>query len=258
MESKLLTEFLYERQVVRMTLNAPKGNVLDMAMMGEIHTGLNALKNEPQVKLIQFTGAGPHFSFGAAVGEHSREKAPAMLEQFHGLFYALMDLAIPTAALVSGQCLGGGLEFALMCNFLFADDTARLGQPEITLAVFAPPASLILPLKAGQARADDLLLTGRSITATEAKGMGLAAEAYESREAMMAGVDRWVTTHILPKSASSFRIAVRAARLAFNEAVRDGLRKLEKMYVSELMATHDANEGIAAFLDRRTATWENR
>ena len=155
MPDKVLIESLFDGQVVRLTLNAPKANILDSKMMSELKAALDDLRGQPQVKLVQFVGAGDHFCFGASVPEHTRENAPRMLEQFHGLFYALADLAIPTAALISGNCLGGGMELALMCNFIFADRTARLGQPEINLGVFPPPASLLLPMKIGQARADD-------------------------------------------------------------------------------------------------------
>jgi cyclohexa-1,5-dienecarbonyl-CoA hydratase len=181
-----------------------------------------------------------------------------MLEQFHGLFRALIGLAVPTAALVSGQCLGGGLELALMCNLMFVDESASLGQPEINLGVFPPPASLILPLKIGQARADELLLSGRSIKGPEAAAMGLAFRCAATREAMLAEAEQWTVQQILPKSASSLRFAVKAARSAFNDALSEGLTRLERLYVDELMATHDANEGIAAFLERRQPTWMNR
>ncbi|RME25254.1 MAG: cyclohexa-1,5-dienecarbonyl-CoA hydratase [Candidatus Zixiibacteriota bacterium] len=206
---------------------------------------------------MQFTGSGKHFSFGASVAEHVREQAPRMLEQFHGLFYRLIDLAIPTMALVSGQCLGGGMELALMCNLLFADKTAKLGQPEIMLGVFAPPASVMLPLKIGQARADDLLLTGRSITAEEAFAMGLATAVFDTPEAMHQGADQWFEHHLMPKSASSLRFAVRAARGNFNLILRDRLKELERLYVDELMATDDANEGIASFLESRQPEWKH-
>jgi len=181
-----------------------------------------------------------------------------MLRQFHRLFITLLDLAVPTAALVSGQCQGGGLELALMCNFLFLDRSARLGQPEINLGVFAPPASLILPLKIGQAKSDDILLTGRMITAEEAAGMGLITMLFDDKDSMLAGVEDWVQEHILPKSASSLRFAVRAARRQFNSALRDQLQDLERFYVEELMATHDANEGIGSFLERRKPEWKDR
>ena len=141
MSDKILIESLRDGQVIRLILNAPKANVLDAEMMADLQKALDDVRQQPEVKLIQFTGSGDHFCFGASVSEHVREKAPQMLKQFHQLFYTLVDLAIPTAALVSGQCLGGGMELALMCNFVFADQTANFGQPEIQLGVIAPPAS---------------------------------------------------------------------------------------------------------------------
>lgn len=258
MANKIFTESLYEGQVFRLTLNTPKGNVLDTEMMEQLQTSLDDLQHQSQVKLLQFTGAGDHFSFGASVQEHVRDKVAMMLKQFHNLFYTLAEIAIPTAALVSGHCLGGGMELALMCHFLFVDRSARLGQPEINLGLFAPPASLILPLKIGQSKADDILLTGRTLSAEEAKEMGIATKVFENRAALLDGVDVWVKEKILPKSASSLNYATRATRWRFNEALRNQLARLEQFYTEELMATHDANEGIKSFLERRKPEWENR
>jgi cyclohexa-1,5-dienecarbonyl-CoA hydratase len=258
MAEKILVEFQHDSQVVHITLNAPKGNVLDSAMMTELHATLESLSGEPQVKLVIFTGAGDHFSFGASVPEHTRELAGQMLKQFHGLFRTLARLSIPTAAVVSGQCLGGGLELALACNFLFVDATARLGQPEIKLGVFAPPASVILPMRIGQTRADYLLLTGISITGEEAVAMGLATKHFDNRDSMYASVEQFITEQILPKSASSLRTAVRAGRHAFNENLLARLERLERLYLDDLMQTHDANEGIASFLERRNPVWTNK
>jgi cyclohexa-1,5-dienecarbonyl-CoA hydratase len=258
MPDKILTESLHDGQVVRLTLNAPKANVLDAEMMTDLKKALDDSGRQPDVKLLQFIGAGDHFCFGASVAEHVREKAPGMLKQFHGLFYTLADLAIPTAALVSGQCLGGGMELALMCNFIFVDRSAKLGQPEINLGVFAPPASVILPLKVGQSKADELLLSGMTISAEDAVKSGLVCDLFDDRESMLAGVDLWVEKHILPKSASSLKHAVRAARMEFNSSVRARLKDQEKLYIDELMATHDANEGIQSFLERRQPKWQNK
>lgn len=257
MPEKIKIAEICDGQVVRICLNAPKGNVLDQEMMVELQSALDSLKNQPQIKLLQFTGTGSHFSFGASVAEHTRENAPQMLSQFHRLFFTLMDLAIPTAAIVSGQCLGGGLELALMCNFLFLDRSAHLGQPEINLGVFAPPASLILPMKIGQTRADELLLTGKIIDAETADKLGLVTNLFENGEELEAGVAKWVEKNILPKSAASLRFAVQAARCEFNATLREQLNDLGTFYTTELMASRDANEGIAAFLDKRPPKWEN-
>ena len=258
MPQKLHRESLQDGQVVRLILDAPKGNVLDAEMMSRLQVELNELRTHSEVKLILFTGAGDHFSFGASVAEHTADKAAAMLTQFHALFHALAELAVPTAALISGQCLGGAMELVLMCNFVFVDRTARLGQPEIVLGVFPPPASLLLPLKVGQARADEVILTGRALTADEAVACGLATASFEDRPSMEAGVDAWVAKHILPKSAMALRYAVRASRWQFNHAIRTELNRLQEFYIGELMATHDANEGIAAFLEKRTPVWQSR
>jgi cyclohexa-1,5-dienecarbonyl-CoA hydratase len=257
MPQKIIAATLHDGQVIRLTLNAPKANVLDAEMMSELHEELKKLHDRPEVKLIEFAATGDNFSFGASVAEHTREKADAMLTQFHALFFELAELAIPTAALVSGQCLGGAMELILMCNFLFVDKTARLGQPEIMLGVFPPPASLLLPMKVGQAKADEIILTGRSLKADEAAAIGLAIHCYENREEMGTEVDEWVVKNILPKSPSSLRYTVRAARWQFNKVIKEELNRLQEFYVKDLMATHDANEGIQSFLEKRKPVWQH-
>ncbi len=226
-------------------------------MMEELQQLLNTFKTTPQLKLITFEGAGKHFSFGASVEEHTKELASAMLSSFHQLFYTLRDLSIPTAAKISGSCLGGGLELALMCNFIFAEKTAKLGQPEISLGVFPPPASLLLPEKIGLARAEDLLITGRIISAEEAKSIGLINDLFDDKTSMETGVEKWIADYILPKSASSLRFGVRAARVKFNHILSNFLPQLELLYVKQLMETADANEGINSFLEKRKPVWEN-
>src|ERR1035438_312762 len=180
-----------------------------------------------------------------------------MLQSFHQLFYTIRELAIPTAALISGQCLGGGLELALICNFLFADKTGKLVQPEIVLGGFPPPASLLLALKIGYARAEELLITGKIITAARAAEIGLVNEVYEDKATMMAENEKWIAENILPKSASSLKYAVKAARVKFNHILGNFLPQLESMYVKGLMETNDANEGINSFMQKRKPVWTN-
>ncbi|MBK6930976.1 MAG: enoyl-CoA hydratase/isomerase family protein [Saprospirales bacterium] len=254
---KINVRYTNGESVARITLDDGKGNVLDRIMMEELLDALQAFSANSRLKLILFDGAGKHFSFGASVEEHRKEFAAAMLRSFHRLFYTLRDLSIPAAAKISGQCLGGGLELALMCNVMFADKTARFGQPEIILGVFPPPASILLPEKIGLARAEELLLTGRTIDAEEARAIGLVHAVSDDKPAMDAGVDHWIEQNILPKSASSLRFAVRAARAQLYQALSDFLPQLESLYVTQLMETPDANEGINAFLEKRKPLWSN-
>jgi cyclohexa-1,5-dienecarbonyl-CoA hydratase len=254
---KIKVEYLFEDTVARVVLDDGKANILDAIMMREITDFLTSLKDKKDVKLITFEGAGNNFSYGASVAEHTKDKAAEMLEGFHKMFFSIIDLHIPMLAKISGQCLGGGFELPLACNFIFADKSAKIGQPEIILGVFAPPASVMLPLKVGNSRAEELLITGRIISADEAKYIGLVNEVFEDKATMDAATDEWIRKNILGKSASALRFATKAARASFDFFMLKHLPEFSEMYVKEMMETHDANEGINAFIEKRKPVWKN-
>ena len=239
--SKLNIEYTHNESVARIILNDGKGNILDHLMMEELQKLLDTYVNFPNLKLITF----------------EKDMAEVMLRNFHQLFYTIKELAIPTLAKISGQCLGGGLELALMCNFLFADKSAKLGQPEIILGVFPPPASILLPLKIGYAKAEEILITGKTISAEEGEKIGLLNYVFENKDELELETNKWIEQHILPKSASSLRYSVKATRIKFNHILGNFLPHLENLYVKQLMETKDANEGINSFLEKRQAVWEN-
>jgi cyclohexa-1,5-dienecarbonyl-CoA hydratase len=239
---------------LHVVLNAPKANVLDGAMMGEINRLLDSLEARSELKLICFSGEGKHFSFGASVEEHVGERAASMLEGFHGMFLRMAKLGVPTAAAVRGQCLGGGMELATFCNYVVAGHDANMSQPEIQLAVLPPIASLILPFRIGQARADEVNLTGRNFAAEEARSIGLVEEIAEDP---VATVEAWAAEQLGRKSAAALRCANRASRWHFNKVLSSEIKAMEELYLKELMATHDANEGLAAFLEKRKPSWKH-
>ncbi len=254
---KVELNYKHSGQVAEIILNDGKGNVLDCIMMQELNQLFGDFKKNPDIKIITFEGAGKHFSFGASVEEHTKDQVVEMLNNFHSLFYNIVDMSIPTLAKISGQCLGGGLELALICNFMFADNTAKLGQPEIILGVFPPPASILLPLKIGAARAEELLITGNTIDASTAEESGLLNYVFEDKDNLNAETENWIQEHILPKSASSLRYSVRSGRIVLNRVFKKNLKKLEKIFIKELMETDDANEGINSFMEKRIPVWKN-
>lgn len=255
---KIQFDYTHENSVARIILNAPKANVLDNIMMTELIEVLTSFKTNKNLKAITFEGAGDHFSFGASVEEHKRENAAEMLRTFHNIFYKLAELSIPSIAKISGQCLGGALELCLMCNIIFADKTAKLGQPEISLGVFPPPASILLPMKIGSARAEELLISGRSISAEKAYSFGLLNDVFDDKNSMNSAVDEYIAKYILPKSASSLRYGVNASRVFMYHIIHKFLPALEDMYVNKLMQTEDAEEGIVSFLEKRIPVWKNQ
>ena len=239
--------------LLRIVLDRPKGNVLDLAMMNAIRDAVRPLA-DPAIKLLVFEGAGPHFSFGASVAEHLPDRIGEVLPVFHQLFRDLELTSIPTAALVRGQCLGGALELATACGTVICDRTARFGVPEVTLGVFPPVAALTLPWRIGGARATDLMLTGRSVGADEALRIGLADRVAEDAEAELGA---FFDEHLAPKSALALRYAWRAARRPLLRALEYELPELERFYLADLMARRDPVEGVRAFVERRPPVWSH-
>jgi len=232
MEYRLIQcERHYDGAVLKIILNAPKANVLEAAMLREILDALGSVANDKNVKVLVFEGAGKHFSFGASVPEHTKDRAAMMLNAFHAMFHRLVQLAVPTMAVVRGQCLGGGMELALFCNFIVADRTAMFGQPEIVLGVFPPPASVMLARKVGQAYADDIALTGRSIDAVEAHRIGMVNLLADEGADPWQTACTWIEKYILPKSAACLRIANRAVRMDFFRAIVEDLPRMEGLYL---------------------------
>jgi cyclohexa-1,5-dienecarbonyl-CoA hydratase len=174
----------------------------------------------------------------------------------HRLIEQLLEAPAVTAAAVRGRCLGGGFELALACDFIFAADDAVFGLPEVSLGVFPPAASALLPARAGYARATRAILTGEPVSAARWAGdlVGLTAPAAD----LTAAIDTWYATHLAPKSAAALRHAAAAARLGLLAHVRATLPQLERLYLDDLMLTHDAAEGIDAFLAKRPPSWKDR
>jgi cyclohexa-1,5-dienecarbonyl-CoA hydratase len=243
-----------DEQVLRIALDAPPGNVLDLEMIGSLRRVLAGPARQPQVKAIVFSGTGAHFSYGASIEEHLPEKVGALLPAFHGLFRDLLDVARPTLAVVRGRCLGGGLELASFCNWMFAAPDAQLGVPEVTLGVFPPLAALILPQRVGRPLAEDLCLTGRIVGAEEARAIGLVDQVSEDPEA---AARQWIARHLLPKSAVALHFTTRAVREPLHARLLADLDALERLYLQDLMQRADPREGIRAWIEKRQPQWKN-
>jgi cyclohexa-1,5-dienecarbonyl-CoA hydratase len=251
----LRVEIALEGAVGRLVLDRPPGNILDAEMIGALTAAVGDLAARPELRALWIEGAGSHFSFGASVEEHLPRQVGQMLRGFHDLFRALIDASLPVIAVVRGQCLGGGLELAAFAQRVFAARDARLGQPEIRLGVFAPAASVLLPRRVGQPRADHLLLSGEILKADAALAAGLVDEVQDDpAQAAEAWVRRW----LLDKSAASLRLATAAARWDFHASFRRAIEEVETLYLERLMRLEDPVAGLEAFLAKKTPVWNHR
>lgn len=241
-------------RLLRLRLNRAKANIIDAEMIAALEAAFSHVIANPDVHAVLLDHEGPHFSFGASVEEHLPDQCVQMLKALHNLIKKMLVCPAPILVAVGGQCLGGGLEVALAGNLMFVSPEASLGQPEIKLAVFAPAASCLLPRLAGQQAAEDMLLSGRSISGTEAVRLGIALKADADPGAAALA---YFEEHLAGLSASSLRYALIAARQRFAEEVSADLDRVEALYLNGLMYSDDAVEGLTAFMEKRTPRWSH-
>ena len=238
------------------TLNRPPVNILNIAMMEEINHVLKECQGRKNLKIILFNARGKCFSAGVDVKEHSGDLAPHMIEVFHGMFRLLDKLDIPTIASVHGACLGGGCELAIFCDLAVATEDAQFGQPEIKVGVFPPVAAQILPRIIGRKAAMDFILSGKIIPAAEARELGLVNIVVPNDR--LEDETRAFVAPYLELSGEVLRKAKKAVLWGMVDDLEPSLKIIESIYLNELMKTHDANEGLTAFIEKRKPVWKNR
>jgi cyclohexa-1,5-dienecarbonyl-CoA hydratase len=241
--------------LLRLRLARPRANIVDASMIAALDGALLAHRANNRLRGVLLDAEGPNFSFGASVEEHLPAQCAQMLASLHALIMAMIEFPAPILVAVRGQCLGGGLEVALAGSLIFAAPDAQFGQPEIKLGVFAPAASVLLPYRVNQPTAEDLLFSGRSIGAEEARAAGIVHTVFADPETAAL---TYFNEHLAGKSASSLACALAAARAPMIRDVRQRLAEVERLYLDRLMATRDANEGLTAFLAKRRPQWEHR
>jgi cyclohexa-1,5-dienecarbonyl-CoA hydratase len=244
-----------EERTAWLTLDRPPLNILDIAMMRRLDAALE--RALAQCDFLVFEGAGPKgFSAGAEVADHVPERVGEMLAAFHAIFRRLARAECVTIAAVHGVCLGGGMELATFCDFVVAEESAKFGQPEIKLGCFPPIALLTLPHLCGMRAAADLILTGRTVDAREAQRLGLVSRLAPEGQ-LASGVEA-LLKELRGLSADVLRLARRTLWRLHAEEFERRLGEVERVYLDTLMQTHDAREGIRAFLEKRTPVWQNR
>jgi cyclohexa-1,5-dienecarbonyl-CoA hydratase len=255
-----MTSPLRERRdgaVARVSLARPPHNVLDRPLNRALAESVRRLANDPGVAVLVLDGSEARgFSAGVEVADHTPERIEGMLADFHGAIRALWDAQCVTVAALHGYALGGGLELALACDLVVAEENTRLAFPEIALGCYPPVAAAVLPSRVGRAVASEMVLTGEPFSVERARDLGLV-----NRACRAGGIEQEVARLLRPlleKSPAVLREAKRALREGAAHAPADALGRIERRYLDSLMKLGDAAEGIAAFLEKRDPRFENR
>ncbi len=243
--------------VARICVNRPPLNILNSETLMELTVALEKARSDPSIFLVVISGSGDRaFSAGVDIRDHLPEKVSSTLSIFNKVFYALRGLDKPTVAVVNGVALGGGCELAMGCDMIIASEKAHFGQPEITVGAIPPVAVVLLPKLVGPAKAFELILTGDVITAAEAQRIGL--------------VNKVVPPEKLDESLKEFTdklrekspIVLKLTRMSLSRILDiDFKKELEEttdLYLSLLMRTEDAVEGLKAFMEKRKPQWKGK
>ena len=239
--------------VATITLDRPPLNILTTQMIGDLGAALDTAAACGPLNAVVLRATGKAFCAGVDVADHTHERVDAMIRGFGRLFTQLRAFPAPTVAVVQGAALGGGMELALGCDLVLAGASARFGQPEIALGVFPPIAAALLPTLLGSQRAARLILMGETITAEEAARLGLATFVVADDE-LPARLDQ-ILSRFHTLSAVALGLAKRALLTGADLGVTRALEPIEGLYLTELMATADADEGLRAFMEKRPPLW---
>lgn len=241
--------------VATITMSRPPLNVLNNAMMAEFNNLLETIEADRGISGIVIGAKGKAFSAGVDVADHTVEKVADMIRLFHGIFRKLAATDAVTIAAVQGAALGGGCELACFCDIVLASDRAKFAQPEVMLGVFPPVAAAVLPLQIGTKKAVELTALGGTISADEALRIGLvnhvfAADEFSTKVEEFVGGFRKLSRPVV-------RMAKRATMLLAREQILSHLERNEQIYLDELMKLKDAQEGVAAFMEKRKPEWNH-
>ncbi len=249
---------MFEREAgaVRITLNHPPVNIMDISTMKEINSALHSLQGDEESRVVVFAAQGKAFCAGVDVKDHTVDKVDEMIQVFHRIFRQMWSLDIPTVAAVNGAALGGGCELVTFCDMIIASEKATFGQPEIQVGVYPPVAVVTFPRLMPYIKAMELLLTGDIVDAREAERLGIVnrvvpVESFEEEVSEFVG-------RLTALSGTVLRLTKRATLQGLASSFEEALALSEELYLKRLMKTKDAIEGLQAFMEKRKPVWKDR
>ena len=239
-------------------LNRPQAlNALNSELMSELVHALQTLDADEGIGCIVVTGSEKAFAAGADIKQMADATVVDMMgSPFLGYWDAVQRIAKPVVAAVSGYCLGGGCELAMLCDLIVAAETAQFGQPEINLGVIpGAGGTQRLTRAVGKSVAMDMILTGRRISAQEALGFGLVSRVFPASSFLEDSLA--LAAEIAAKAPVALRMAKESVNRAFEISLAEGIL-FERCAFNLLFSTEDQKEGMAAFVEQRKPSWQGK
>jgi cyclohexa-1,5-dienecarbonyl-CoA hydratase len=245
--------------VAHLTLNRPKQNIMNIEMLREIAAAIDGLSAREDVKMILLDAAPEcegFFSMGVGAEGYFAQMVFQMMDAFHDVFRAMIEISKPVLAVVDGVASGAGAELAAFCDLVVATENAQFRQPEIKLGVFPPLGAVVYPRIIGPHRAMELLLTGDPIDAVEAVQMGLANRVVPQAQ-LQETVDNLVK-RISDQSGPVLKLLKRVVFEGTWHPFDQALKRSQDLYLRDLFELEDSQEGLRALIEKRKPVWKNK
>jgi cyclohexa-1,5-dienecarbonyl-CoA hydratase len=245
--------------IAHLSMNRPKQNILHIEMLKEMGRAIDSLTMSEDVRLILLDAAPEcegYFSMGVAAEGYTSQMVFQMMDAFHNVFRAMLEISKPVVAVVDGVASGAGAELAAFCDIVIATDQAQFRQPEIKLGVFPPLGAVVYPRVIGPRRAMEFLLTGDPINAQQALIMGLVNRVVP-RSALKETVDS-VVKRISEQSGPVLRLLKQVIFEGTWRPFHEALKRAQDIYLNQLFALEDSQEGLRALIEKRKPVWKNK
>jgi cyclohexa-1,5-dienecarbonyl-CoA hydratase len=245
--------------VAHLTLNRPKQNIMNIEMLVEIAAAIDGLSTREDVKMILLDAAPEcegFFSMGVGAEGYFSQMVFQMMDAFHNVFRAMIEISKPVLAVVDGVASGAGAELAAFCDLVVATENAQFRQPEIKLGVFPPLGAVVYPRIIGPHRAMELLLTGDPIDAVQAVQMGLVNRVVPQAQ-LQETVDNLVK-RISDQSGPVLKLLKRVVFEGTWHPFEQALKHSQDLYLRDLSELEDSQEGLRALIEKRKPVWKNR
>jgi enoyl-CoA hydratase/carnithine racemase len=245
--------------VAHLTLNRPKQNIMNIEMLREIARAIESLSAREDVRLIVLDAAPEcegYFSLGVGAEGYTQQMVFQMMDAFHNVFRAMLEISKPVLAVVEGVASGAGAELAAFCDLVVATEQAQFRQPEIKLGVFPPMGAVVYPRVIGPRRAMELLLTGDPINAFQAQGIGLV-NLVVPKEKLKETVDALVR-RISEQSGPVLSLLKRVVFEGTWKPFEAALKSAQDIYLNQLFDLQDSQEGLRALIEKRKPIWKNK
>jgi cyclohexa-1,5-dienecarbonyl-CoA hydratase len=242
--------------IARLTLNNPPHNVLVVPLMVEMAEAIESLNGRGDIKAILLESSQKTFSAGIGLEDSKSDRVFQTLDAFNRVFLAIKEISKPLIVVVNGPAIGAGSELVAFGDMVIATPKAKFAQPEVKLGIFPPFAAVMLPQVIGPKKTYELILTGEALSAEEAHQLGFVNKVVPEADLKKTVDD--IVNKIGEFSGPVLEMTKQVISGSQGLPMKEAMKKSQDIYLNQLMALEDVQEGLRAVLEKRKPIWKNK